>query len=154
MDAAAELERNPISKHQIQPLSMEMSRLTRDGTAEPISRDEILRRKRGQGKIIFPCSANHEQDWQPYPVDPYPCYSVYYIILYYVMTTQGVRHSIQQIDTASIDQYVYLNLSTAQPKIKILPCLLYSYSWSIALLLIVHQLYSSTIPYTIYSICL
>ena len=29
-----------------------MSRLTRDGTAEPVSRDEILRRKRGQGNII------------------------------------------------------------------------------------------------------
>ena len=31
-----------------------MSRLTRDGTAEPVSRDQILRRKRGQGKNIFP----------------------------------------------------------------------------------------------------
>ena len=30
-----------------------MSRLTRDGTAEPISRDQILRRERGQGKNIF-----------------------------------------------------------------------------------------------------
>ena len=29
------------------------------------------RRKRGQGNIHFPCSADHEQDWQPYPVDPY-----------------------------------------------------------------------------------
>ena len=28
--------------------SMEMSRLTRDGTAEPFSRDQILRRERGQ----------------------------------------------------------------------------------------------------------
>ena len=27
-----------------------MSRLTRDGTAEPVSRDQILRRERGQGK--------------------------------------------------------------------------------------------------------
>ena len=36
-------------------LSMEMSRLARDGTAEPVSRDQILRRERGQGeKIIFP----------------------------------------------------------------------------------------------------
>ena len=35
-------------------LSMEMSRLTRDGTAEPVSRDQILRRERGQGKNIFP----------------------------------------------------------------------------------------------------
>ena len=48
-----------------------MSRLTRDGTAEPISRDQILRHARGQGNINFPCSADHEQDWQPYPVDPY-----------------------------------------------------------------------------------
>ena len=31
-----------------------MSRLTRDGTAEPISRDQILRHARGQGNIIFP----------------------------------------------------------------------------------------------------
>ena len=48
-----------------------MSRLTRDGTAEPVSRDQILRHARGQGNIIFPCSADHEQDWQPYLVDPY-----------------------------------------------------------------------------------
>ena len=50
---------------------MEMSRLTRDGTAEPVSRDQILRHARGQGNVHFPCSADHEQDWQPYPVDPY-----------------------------------------------------------------------------------
>ena len=48
-----------------------MSRLARDGTAEPVSRDQILRHVRGQGNIIFPCSADHEQDWQPHPVDPY-----------------------------------------------------------------------------------
>ena len=48
-----------------------MSRLTRDGTAEPVSRDQILRHARGQGNISFPCSADHEKDWQPYPVDPY-----------------------------------------------------------------------------------
>ena len=48
-----------------------MSRLTRDGTAEPVSRDKILRRKRGQEKVYFPCSADHEQDWQPHQVDPY-----------------------------------------------------------------------------------
>ena len=48
-----------------------MSRLTRDGTAEPVSRNQILRHARGQGNIIFSCPADHEQDWQPYPVDPY-----------------------------------------------------------------------------------
>ena len=33
-----------------------MSRLTRDGTAKPVSRDQILRR--------------NEQDWQPHPIGP------------------------------------------------------------------------------------
>ena len=37
--------------------SMEMSKLTRD---------QILRRERGQRIVHFPCSAaDHEQDWQP-----------------------------------------------------------------------------------------
>ena len=31
-----------------------MSRLMRDGTAEPVSRDQILRHARGQWNIIFP----------------------------------------------------------------------------------------------------
>ena len=48
-----------------------MSRPTRDGTAEPVSRDQILRHERGQGNIHFPSSADHVQDWQPYTVDPY-----------------------------------------------------------------------------------
>ena len=47
-----------------------MGRLTWDGTAEPVSRDQILRHARGLGNI-FPCSVDHEQDWQPYPVDRY-----------------------------------------------------------------------------------
>ena len=52
-----------------------MSRLTREGTAKHVSRDQIIGRERGQGNIHFPCSAHHEQDWQLYPaVDPYPCY--------------------------------------------------------------------------------
>ena len=52
-----------------------MSRLTRDGTAEPNSRDQTLRRERGLGKFRFPCSADHKQDWQPYPVDAQPAES-------------------------------------------------------------------------------
>ena len=48
-----------------------MSRLTRDGTVEPVSREQIPRRERGQENVHFSCSAHHEQDWQPYPVDPY-----------------------------------------------------------------------------------
>ena len=48
-----------------------MTRLTRDETAEPVSRDQILRREQGLGNVHFSCSADLEQDWQPYPVDPY-----------------------------------------------------------------------------------
>ena len=52
-----------------------MSRLTRDGTtAKTVSRDQILRRERGQGNVHFPCSAADVQDGQPYTVDPYTCY--------------------------------------------------------------------------------
>ena len=53
-----------------------MSGLVRDGTAEPVSRDQIFSRERGQGNVHFPCSADHEQDWQPYPVDPNSAESV------------------------------------------------------------------------------
>ena len=56
MDAAAEIGRNPVSTRF--SLSTEMSRLMRDGTAESVSRDQILRRKRGQGNVHFYCSAD------------------------------------------------------------------------------------------------
>ena len=73
MDATVELGKNSVISTRFSR-SVERSRLTRDGTAEPVSRDFILRRERGQGNIHFPCSADHEQDWQPSPVDSYSCY--------------------------------------------------------------------------------
>ena len=71
MDAAAELGRNPVSKHQIQPeYGDEQADAGRD--CRTVSRDQILRHERGQGNIHFPYSADRVQDWQPsYPVDPY-----------------------------------------------------------------------------------
>ena len=49
-----------------------MSRLTQNETDESVSRDQILRRERGQRRAHFSCLADHaEQDWQPYLVDPY-----------------------------------------------------------------------------------
>ena len=72
MDAAAELGRTLVSKHQIQP---EYGDEQADAGLDCRSRlDQILRRERGQGNIDFPCSADHEQDWQPFPADPYSCY--------------------------------------------------------------------------------
>ena len=87
MDAAAKLGRNPVSKHQVQPeYSMETSRLTRDGTAEPVSRDQILRHARGQGNINFPCSADHEQDWQPYPGPTRLIHTLLYVMTIHTYT--------------------------------------------------------------------
>ena len=70
MDTAAELGKNPVSKHQIQPeYGDEQTDAGRD------CRTRLAIPNCGQGNITFPCSADPvEQDWQPYPVDPYPCY--------------------------------------------------------------------------------
>ena len=65
-----------------------MSRLTRDGTAEPVSLNQIVRHERGQGNFHFSCSADHEQDWQPYSVDPYPCYMCDYTYIHSKSTDQ------------------------------------------------------------------
>ena len=70
MDAVAELGRNPVSKHQIQPeYGDKQADAGRDGRTR-LARPN-LRHARGQGNINFSCSADNEQDWQPYPVDPY-----------------------------------------------------------------------------------
>ena len=70
MDAAAELGRNPVSKHQIQPeYGDEQADAGRDGWTR-LARPNSQART-GTGEYYFLCSADHEQDWQPYPVDPY-----------------------------------------------------------------------------------
>ena len=74
MDAAAELGRDPVGKHQIQPEYGDDEQADAGRDCRTRSPDQILRRERRQGKIYFPCSADHEQDWQPHPVDPYSCY--------------------------------------------------------------------------------
>ena len=45
----------------------EMSGLRRYGTAGPVSRDQLLiiGTNGDKGKVYFPNSADHEQDWQP-----------------------------------------------------------------------------------------
>ena len=81
MDVAAGNGRNPVS-NQIQPEYGDEQAEAVDGTAEPLSRDQILGRERRQRNIHFPYySADHEQDWQPYPVDLYStiCYDHIYI---------------------------------------------------------------------------
>ena len=68
MDAAAELGRNSVSKQQIRPeYGDEQADAGRD------CRTRVARQIIRQGNINFPCSADHVQDWQSYPVDPYSC---------------------------------------------------------------------------------
>ena len=88
MDAATEIGKNPVKVSTRFSLSIEMSRLTRDGTAQPVSRDQLRRREREQGNVHvhFPCSADHEQVWQPYPIDP--------SLAIYVMTIHTYPHRV------------------------------------------------------------
>ena len=83
-----------------------MSRLTRDGTAEAVSGNQILRRERGQGNIGFPCSADHVQDyWQPYPVDPYSCYMCDHTYsLYCCSISLNIRS--KKIKNKVVDDYI------------------------------------------------
>ena len=91
-------------------LSVEMSRLTRDGTAKPVSRDQILRRERGQGNIHSLCSADHEQVWQSYPVDAYSDGFTFILFLYiqqyrHICTTYTMNAAIEPIHILSVHSY-------------------------------------------------
>ena len=59
MDAAAEVGRNPVSKHQIQPeYGDEQADAGRDGRTR-LARPNSQART-GTGEYYFPCSADHE----------------------------------------------------------------------------------------------
>ena len=75
MDAAAELGTNSVSKHQSQPeYGDEQADAGRDCRTR-LARPNSQARTR-TGSIHFPCSADHDQDWQPYPVDPTYIYNL------------------------------------------------------------------------------
>ena len=71
MGAAAEIGRNPVSKHQVQPEYGEWAGWRGTGLPNPSRETKFSGANGGTGKVHFPCSADHKQDWQPYPVDPY-----------------------------------------------------------------------------------
>ena len=72
MDAAAKLGRNPVRKHQTRPdYGDEQADAGRDCRNRLARRNSRVRT--GTGNIHFPCLADHEQDWQPYPFNPYSC---------------------------------------------------------------------------------
>ena len=67
MDATAESGRNPMSRPQIQPECEEKAGSR--GTGRPnSSREAKFLGVNGDRKSHFPRSADHELDWQPYPV--------------------------------------------------------------------------------------
>ena len=76
MDAAVELGRNPVSKHQIQPKygdeQADAGRDCRTRLARPNSQARMRTEK--YNFSLFPWSIDHQQDWQPYPVDRHSCY--------------------------------------------------------------------------------
>ena len=69
------------SKHQIQPEygdeQVDAGRDCRTRLARPNSQARTR-----TGNIHFACSTDHEQDWQPNPVDPYSCYMCDYTYIY------------------------------------------------------------------------
>ena len=44
----------------------------RDGRTRLARSNSQTRTGTGKHSLSFPCPADHEQDWQPYSVDPYP----------------------------------------------------------------------------------
>ena len=77
-----------------------MKTLTRDGTAEPVSLEQFLRRERRQGK-------NTEQERQPYPVDPYSAESA---DLTYSTTSYGHTYTTDPYSAESAD-HTYSTIS-------------------------------------------
>ena len=73
MDAAAEIGRNLVRKHQIQPeYGDEQADAGRDCRAR--LETKVSGADEDREIFIFPVPTDNEQDWQPYPVDPYSCY--------------------------------------------------------------------------------
>ena len=72
MDAATEIGRNSVSKHQIQPEEENKQTDAGRNAQTRLARPNSQEARTGTGNIHFPCSADHDQDWQPsYPIDPY-----------------------------------------------------------------------------------
>ena len=78
MDAAAELGRNSVSKHQIQPeYGDEQADAGRDWRTRLARLNSLARTRTGEYLVfVFPVQLTTSKigNLQPYPVDPYSCY--------------------------------------------------------------------------------
>ena len=81
-----------------------MSGLTRDGRTRLASSNSKART--GTRKFHFSCSPDHEQDWQPYPVDPYSAESSDH-----TQPSQPSRRLLLQTVTRKADGYFRLMLT-------------------------------------------
>ena len=81
MDADADLGKESLSKHQIQPEhgdeQADAGRDCRTHLARPNSQARTR-----TGQYSFSRSADHKQDWQSYPVDPCSCYICDYTFIH------------------------------------------------------------------------
>ena len=70
--------------------------------------------RHGQRNINFPCSADHEQDWQPYPADPYSaiCDDHTYVHTYLCCKRFATVGEIFILVIASIDTWYILKRVT------------------------------------------
>ena len=78
----------------------------------PSRETQNLRRKRGQGHIYFPCSADHEQDWQPDPVDPSLAICDDHTYIPYINRHAGTPSKTETKDTMRLGtaQFCYVGL--------------------------------------------
>ena len=75
VQSSFDIVRNLVgSKHQIQPEYGDKQADAGRDCRTRLARPNSQARTRTGGNIYFPCSADHVQDWQSYPVDPYSCY--------------------------------------------------------------------------------
>ena len=90
---------------------MEISRLTRDGNAEPVSRDQILRRERGQGNFLFPVQLTTSRIGNLTRLihtlaicDDYTC------ILTYITTKYPRRFEVQHCPSSGLSDGLYCSV--------------------------------------------
>ncbi|CAN0472042.1 unnamed protein product [Ascophyllum nodosum] len=103
MDAAAELGRNPVSKHQIQPEYGDEQADAGRGCRTRLARPNSQARTR-TGKC-FPCSVDHAQDWQPQPVDKYSGYMCDHTYMHSLEQKEHYKHYIIVIGE---EKYIYV----------------------------------------------
>ena len=64
------------------------------GLPNPSREDKFSGANADREIFIFPCSADHKQDWQRYPVDPYSCYMCDHTYTYYIICSL-LQHVVQ-----------------------------------------------------------